>query len=130
MPLPAPGTTPGDSMLNQPPPSPAPATGQNPGTPLGALGSLVPPIPSHQLPPEVLTGILQAGEQMSQMIDSFAQATPDLATDWAAVKNTLLSAMSKVLQAGAGPTAATAPGPNFPGGGIDRGGMPSASGLG
>jgi hypothetical protein len=121
--LPAPGTTPGDSMLNAPPPSPAVATGQNPGTPLGAL---VPPIPSHQLPPEVLQGILQAGEQIAQMIDSFAQATPDLAMDWAAAKNALMTAMSKVLQAGAGPTSPTATGPNFPGGGLDRGGMPSA----
>lgn len=125
--LPAPGTVPGDSLLNSPPPSPAVATGMNPGTPLGAL---VPPIPAHQLPPEVLTGILQAGEQISQMIDSFAQATPDLAADWAAAKNALMAAMSKVLQAGAGPTTPTATGPNFPGGGIDRGGMPSASGGG
>ena len=125
--MPAPDTIPGDSMLNQPPPSPAVATGQNPGVP---LGSLVPPIPTHQLPPEVLTGILQAGEQISQMYDSFAQATPDLATDWAAAKNALLSAMSKVLQAGAGPTSPTSTGPQFPGGGIDRGGMPSASSNG
>lgn len=127
MPLPAPGTAPGESMLNSPPPSPAVEQGQNPGVP---LGSLVPPIPSAQLPPEVLTGILQAGEQISQMLDSFAQATPDLATDWAMAKAALMSAMSKVLQAGAGPTAPTATGPNFPGGGFDRGGMPSASGSG
>lgn len=127
MPMMAPGTIPGDSMLSTPPPSPAVQTGQNPGIPLGAM---VPPMPTTQLPPEVLQGILQAGEQISGMLDSFAQATPDLAPDWAAAKNALMSAMSKVLQAGAAPTAPTAPGPNFPGGGIDRGGMPSASASG
>ena len=125
MPLPAPGTMPGDSMLNQPPPSPVGQTGMNPGTPLGGL---VPPIPSNQLPPEVLQGILQAGEQISTMYDSFAQATPDLAPAWAMAKEALMMAMSKVLQAGSGPTSPTATGPQFPGGGFDKGGMTSASG--
>jgi hypothetical protein len=136
MPLPAPGTTPGDRMLDTPPPSPAFERGMSPGPSPdpsgnlpGALGGMVPPIPSGGMPPEVLTGMLQAGEQMASMIDSFAQVTPDLATDWAAVKTTLLAAMAKVLQAGAAPTSPNATGMNFPGGGIDRGGMPAASGF-
>lgn len=123
--LPRPGTTADTSQLDGPPPSPAVQTGQNPGTPLGAL---VPPIPSMQLPPEVLTGILQAGEQIITMFDSFAQVTPDLATDWAVAREATMAAMAKVLQAGAAPTSPTAPGPGFPGGGVDAGGMPSASG--
>lgn len=129
------GTLPGDQMLDGPPPSPAfegsGSTGEPtpaPGQP-GPLGQLVPPIGAGQLPPQVLTGILQAGQQMVQAIDSFSQVTPDLAPDWEAVKQSLLNAMAKVLQAGAGPTSSTAPGSNFSGGGIDRGGMPSASGL-
>lgn len=103
--------------LDAPPPSPALQTGQNPGTP---LGQLVPPVPSNQLPPDVLTGILQAGQSIATSLDAFAQATPDLAADWGAVKDALMSALSKVLKAGAGPTSPTSTGPNFPGGGMDR----------
>lgn len=92
------------------------------------LGQMVPALPAHQVPPEVLTGILQAGEKMVTMIDAFAQATPDLSQEWAGAKAALMMALSRVLEAGAGPTTPTSPGPNFPGGGIDRGAMPLASG--
>lgn len=142
-----PGTMPGDRALDGPPPSSAQSTNGSTGVPpqpgrpgsgiagsgvagggIGAMG--VPPldVQSHAMPPEVLTGILQAGESISKMLDSFAQVTPDLAADWAACKNALLSAMAKVLQAGAGPTSPVAPGPQFPGGGLDRGGGPPALG--
>ncbi len=126
MPLPDPGTTPGSEILNGPPPSPAIDQGVNPGMP--PIGQMVPPLPTASQPPQVLTGILQAGEQMVTMIDAFAQATPEIGADWAAAKSALQTALSKVMQAGAPPTTPTAPGPSFPGGGIDRGGMPSASG--
>ena len=121
----SPGTLPGGTALDSPPPSPAAETGLNPGT---SLGSLVPPIQSNQVPPEILTGILQSGESMSKSLDAFAQALPDLAPDFALAKDTLQRALSTVLMAGGGPTAPNAPGPNFPGGGFDRGGMPLASG--
>lgn len=120
----------GASPLDAPPPSPAAEQGMNPGMPLSSLlpNGGAQPLGAGQLPPEMLTGILQAGEQISEMLDGFAQALPDLAPDWAQVKESLMAAMAKVLQAGAGPTSPNAPGPNFPGGGFDRGGFPLASG--
>jgi hypothetical protein len=126
MAVPAPFGTSGDaSVLDSPPPSPALDQGMNPGMPLGAL---VPQIPSTGMPPEILRGILEGGEQISTMLDSFAQITPDLARDWAMVKEALMIALSRVAQTGAPPTSPTAPGPNYPGGGFERGGMPLASG--
>ena len=123
--LPRPGSTPGSAVLDGPPPSPATSQGMSPGTP---LGSLVPSVPSSALPPEVLTGMMQAAEKISTIYDGFAQATPDLAADWAMAKQALEMAMAKVLAAGAGATSPNNPGPQFPGGGFDKGGMPSASG--
>lgn len=134
MPLPRPGDTPNAAMLDAPPPSPALADGVNPGQPIGTgtpLGDLVNPgggVMSDQMPPEVLTGVLQAGEQMVGMIDSFVQVMPDLAPDFALAKDALMRALSKVLAAGGGPTSPNAPGPNFPGGGMESGGFPLASG--
>jgi hypothetical protein len=99
----------------------------NPGTPMSAMagqGALDP----ASLPPDVLSGILQAGEKMSTMLDALAQATPAFAPDWAAAKNALLSALAKVASTGAPPASPFSAGPNFPGGGTDRGGMPLASG--
>lgn len=129
-----PGTLPGGSQLDGPPPSPAPQAGASTGVPLqpgggsqagiGGMGVAPLDVNSGQMPPEVLTGILQAGESISKMYDSFAQVTPDLAPDWANCKNALLAVMAKVLQAGAGPTSPVAPGPQFPGGGLDKGGGP------
>ncbi len=127
-------TIPGNQVLDGPPPSPATEMGMSPGpspsTPPqgGTFGSLMGnPVSSQQLPPEMLTGMMQAGETISSTIDSFAQAAPDLAPDFLLVKDALQRALAKLLAAGAGPTAPTAPGPNFPGGGIDSGGMPLAS---
>lgn len=92
------------------------------------LGAMVPPVQSGAIPPEVLTGMLQAGETMVETIDSFAQIAPDLAPDFAVVKQALMAALAKVMQAGGGPTKPNAAGPGFPGGGFDSGGMPLASG--
>lgn len=119
--LPDPGTSPGFSGLDSPPPSPAVETGMSPG-PSPSLGSTVAPIPSGGLPPEVLTGMVQAGEGMSKTLDSFAQMAPDLAPEFAAVKEALQRALAHLLQVGAGPTSPTNAGPNFPGGGFERGG--------
>lgn len=120
------GQTPGASVLDGPPPESANTDGMNTGTP--SLNSLVnggaPPVSSSQIPPQILTGMLQAADQITTMLDSFAQATPDLAPDWAICKAALASAMAKVQQAGGGPTSPNAPGPQFPGGGIDAGGFP------
>lgn len=125
--LPAPGTTPGFSQLDGPPPSPALAQGVNPGMP--PMGSMVPPVTqAGGLPPEVLSGILEAGQTMIETLDSFSQVAPDLATDFAQAKAALMQALAKVAQAGGGPTRPDVTGPGFPGGGFDQGAMPLASG--
>lgn len=90
--------------------------------PQGMSGLAQPvPIGSANLPPEILTGITQAADKMSSMLDSFAQVTPDLAPDWDLVKMMLQKAVGKVLAAGGGPSTPTATGPQFPGGGTDQG---------
>ena len=125
----SPGTIPGQGTLDSPPPSPAVQTGLGPGIPLGSIApKSQPQIPSGQLPPDVLTGMLKAGQGISQTLDAFAQTAPDLASDFGQIKDLLLTVLSKVMMAGGGPTAPTATGANFPGGGVDQGGMPLASG--
>ena len=109
------------TALDGPPPSPqsvgAGPTGQP--TPF-SLDQLAPPVPSDQLPPEMLTGIMQSAQEIALRFDSFAQATPDLAADWAMLKDGLASVLAKLVQAGAGPTSPTATGPAFPAA-FDRG---------
>ena len=109
------------SALDGPPPSPqsigAGPTGQ--ATPF-SLDQLAPPVPSNQLPPEMLTGIMQSAQQIAQLLDSYAQATPDLAADWAMLKDQLAMVLAKLVQSGAGPTSPTATGPAFPAA-FDRG---------
>ncbi len=132
MPLPGPpGTLQGTETLDQPPPSPALAQGMNPGSPsmTDLMGQTAnPQVPADQMPQDVLTGMMTAATKIAQDLDSFAQMTPNLASDWAAVRAALAAAMSKLLMAGSNPTSPTAPGPGFPGGGLDRGGMALASG--
>jgi hypothetical protein len=72
----------------------------------------------------MVNGMQQAATAMVQTLDSFAQAAPDLAADFGAVKSTLLTAMSKLSLAGAGSTSPTSTGPGFPGGGLDTSGPP------
>jgi hypothetical protein len=87
------------------------------------LSGLAAPMPmtAAQIPPEILTGITEACQKMLGMLDSFAQVTPDLAMDLDLVKTVLNKYLGKLMVAGSGPVAPTAPGPQFPGGGIDRG---------
>jgi hypothetical protein len=73
------------------------------------------------MPPEVLTGITQAAQTMSQQLDSFAQITPDKSAQLGMIKELLQQYLADLMSAGAGPVSATAPGAAFPGGGIDRG---------
>jgi hypothetical protein len=126
--LPTPGTTPGFSALDGPPPSPAVeggmSTGASPSNP--PLGSMVPMgagMASTALPPEVLTGAVQAGESMVKTLDAFAQMMPDLGPDILMAKDALMRVLARMVQSGAGPTSPQAPGPNFPGGGFESGGF-------
>jgi hypothetical protein len=75
------------------------------------------------MPPEILTGIMQAATSIGGMLDSFAQVTPEFGQDLAQIKDLLQSYLAKVAMNGAGPTSPTATGPAFPAGGasMDRG---------
>lgn len=117
------------------PPSPA-SVGSNPGAspsltngnePIGgpAMSAMGAPlqIGSDQLPPEILQGVMAVGQNVTEMIGSLAQITPDLAQDWEAIKQLILATLAKLLTQGAPPPSPTAPGSAFPGvvGGMDRG---------
>lgn len=112
------------NALDGPPPSPQLGGGGPTGAPspfslsdmAGGSG-----LPSNAMPPEILTGVMQAATQIDTLIDSFAQVTPDLAMDWMSLKEHLAEILAKLVQSGAGPTSPMATGPAFPGGGMSRG---------
>jgi hypothetical protein len=87
------------------------------------LSGLAQPAPmgSANIPPEILTGMLAAAQKIDGIFDAFAQVTPDLAADWDLCKQTLQRALGKVMASGGGATSPTAPGSQFPGGGLAAG---------
>jgi hypothetical protein len=113
------------STLDGPPPSPQLGGGGPTGAPspfsLSDMAGGPQGTPSNAMPPEILTGVMQAAQQIGALVDSFAQVTPDLAMDWAGLKEHLAEILAKLVQSGSGPTSPTATGPAFPGGGMDRG---------
>lgn len=110
------------SPLDGPPPSPNGMGGGAGADPFSMKGIGGPSqVSSGQMPPEILTGITQSAQTISAMLDSFAQVTPDKATALALIKELLQAYLAEIMTAGAGPVSATAPGPAFPGGGMDRG---------
>jgi hypothetical protein len=123
------GPTPGASALDQPPPSPTPmavppgAPGEGPFSMRGIAGPGPMPggVPTGGMPPEVLTGITQSAQSMDQLLDSWAQITPDKAPQLALIKDMVRQYLADLMGAGAGPTSPTAAGPAFPGGGMDYG---------
>src|SRR4051812_16913977 len=90
----------GASALDGPPPSPQGLGGGPSGQPTPmSLAALAPPsVPSQQMPPEILTGIMQSAQGIAQMFDAYAQATPDLAGDWAQLKDALAMILAKLMQ--------------------------------
>jgi len=111
---------PGSSALDAPPPSPTPMGGLQGSAPFSMQG-LAPQIPSNRLPPEVLTGLTASAQKISDMLDSFAQITPDQASMLTMMKDMLQQYLAKLMEGGAGATSPTNAGPAYPGGGIDRG---------
>jgi len=93
------------------------------GDPSGSfsMSGLAAQLPSTQMPPEVLTGITQSAQPIFQLLDSWAQIAPDLGLDIEMAKQQIQAILAKLQQTGAGPVSPTAPGPAFPGGGIDQG---------
>lgn len=122
------GPSPGAGVLDGVPPSPTPMSeappGVDGGAPFSMRGVAGPgggPVPTTGMPPEVLTGITQSASAMSDLIDSWAQITPDKAPQLSLIKDMVQQYLADLMGAGAGPTSPTAPGPAFPGGGMDRG---------
>lgn len=109
----------GNSPLDAPPPSPTPMGGQS-DTPFSARG-LAPQVSTDQIPPEMLQGIMSVLTTIAAGLDSVAQAVPDKGAQVGLIKELLQRLMAEITQAGAGPLSPTAPGPAFPGGGLDRG---------
>lgn len=123
--MPAPSqtaTTAARPPLDGPPPSPQ-SVGSGPmGQPTPfSLQSIAPPAPAEQMPPEVLTAIVQSAQKIGALLDSYSQALPDMAQDFAGVKDHLQTVLAQLLTKGAGATSPTAVGSQFPGGGMDRG---------
>jgi hypothetical protein len=73
------------------------------------------------MPPEMLDGIQTAAQTVNQILDSFAQATPEDAALLGMIKQLLGQYTAKLQASGAGAISPTNAGPAFPGGGIDRG---------
>jgi len=111
----------GGSQLDGPPPSPTAMSGGG-DTPFSMRGLTGPQaMPTDQLPPEVLRGVLQAAETVGSTLDSFAQFFPAQAARFGLIKDLLQQAMAELVAGGAGAISPTAAGPAFPGGGQDRG---------
>lgn len=110
------------SALDGPPPSPQSMGGGPTGAPTPfSLSALAPPsVPSAQMPPEMLTAIMQSAQKIAGLFDSYAQATPDLASDWAQLKDQLSAVLAKLTIAGSAPTSPAATGSQFPAA-FDRG---------
>ena len=109
------------SHLDGPPPSPQTVGGGPTGqaTPF-SLETLAPPVPSAQMLPEMLTGIMQSAQTISDLLDAYAQALPDMAPKFGMIKDLLATVLAELVQSGAGATAPTATGPAFPAA-FDRG---------
>lgn len=110
------------SPLDQAPPAPQ-AMGAGPtGAPTPfSLAAVAPGMPSSEMPPEILTAILQSAQKIGSLLDSYAQALPDLAVQFAQIKDQLQTVLAQVMVSGGGPMSPTATGAQFPGGGMDRG---------
>lgn len=86
-----------------------------------SMRGLASQIPTNAMPPEVLTGITQSATSMGDLLDSWAQITPDKAAQLSMIKDMVQQYLADLMGGGAGPTTPTASGPAFPGGGMDRG---------
>jgi len=116
------------SMLDAPPPNPTGAdTTLTPGaTPqMPSFGEMAAPLtagtPGRATTPEVLMGVMSSLETIAGMYDSMASVVPDLASDFAMLKDLQQRVAAKLLTKGGQPASPTSPGLNFPGGGWERG---------
>ena len=114
-------SSPGNDPLAGPPPSPTAMGGrEGPLSPAGLAGGPT-SLPSNQLPPEVLTGLVTAFDQVGSVLDAAAQIAPDKGAQVSLIKDLIQQLLADLMVAGATPTAPTNAGPAFPGGGLQRG---------
>jgi hypothetical protein len=123
---PSPGSVGSNTGMSPTPPPSGPPDPAASGGPVGLdamAGSTPLQIGSGQLPQEVLQGVMQVGQKVSEQLDALAQVTPDLGPDWQAVKQLLLATLAKLLTNGAPPASPDGAGSAFPGvtGGMERG---------
>lgn len=78
-------------------------------------------IPANMLPPEVITGLTSAFQQVTSVLDAAAQVTPDKGAQLSLIKDLIQQYLADLMSAGAGPSSSTATGAAFPGGGMARG---------
>jgi hypothetical protein len=116
-------------ILDGPPPSPAsPQQPLQPGqqAQFPPMESLAAPVtagtPGRQLSPQILMGIMEGMTAIEGMWDSMASMLPDMASDFALLKDLQQRTAAKITIKG-GTASATSAGNNFPGGGFDRGAM-------
>src|SRR5262245_8055262 len=107
--------------LDGPPPSPTPMSPPPDGGPFSMRGLAPQVVPTNQMPPEVLTGITSAAQTINQLLDSFAQATPDKAAMLAMMKDMLQQYLAELMAAGGGAISPTNAGQAPAMGGMDRG---------
>ena len=90
-----------------------------PLSPTGLAGPQ--PLSSNQIPPEVLTGLVTAFDQVGSVLDAAAQIAPDKGAQVGMIKDLNQQLLADLMVAGAGPSSPTNAGPAFPGGGMARG---------
>jgi len=112
---------PDTSQLDGPPPSPTAMGDAQGGAPMSMRGLAPGGVPTNQIPPEMLRGVMQAGESIGGAVDSVAQLFPAKAAQLALIKDLLQQIFAEIMAEGAGAISPTAAGPAFPGGGMDRG---------
>ncbi len=127
-------TSPADAMLDTPPPSPAfaqappPTPGQQPEMP--SFDQLAPPAtpgtPGRAVSPEILMGLLSSMQTVEGIFDSAAGILPDLATDFALLKELLNRTVGKMVVHNGQGASPSAVGSQFPGGGFLGGQAPAA----
>lgn len=114
-------------LLDAPPPNPtmpqgAPQPGQ--ATEFPSFSQMAQPMtagsPGQQLSPEILMGVVQGMGAIEGMWDSMASLMPEMAADFAMLKDFQQRVAAKITVKG-GTAAATSTGSAFPGGGFDRG---------
>jgi hypothetical protein len=82
--------------------------GGDPSAGAFSMKGLAGQIPSGGMPPEVLTGITQSASAMGDLLDSWAQITPDQAAQLSMIKDLVQQYLATLMQNGGGPTTPTA----------------------